>query len=667
MPGATASASMPARELAAHQGPYSAQDLRQHAANVAGAATGPSAFAPPTRAQTYAASSGVAPPQFGASAPGTGARRAPGAGRDPTSSPARVGRGERAISTGAAARDDAQKLNQELQRLIEDAKNLDSQRQALKKDEKSWMDEVKRVEAVKKKVKQEVDELKQERDKLRAAAGKAPASARGLASGTDASADQSQLQELTKQLQTVEKEAREVEENLREELYKQQKTFEKMKEAKAVLEREGQGMVEKLRDELQQAKKDSSLDANKEEHYVLLQSNLQWSMDKQSTLQSRITAAIQETQRITDAWQQSEFHYKRMSETFKDEEEQWTQEKEMWDLELGKMEKVEQVLKQQQVSLQEKLNAAQKRFEETDLEMRELQGRFSEDQQRMTRGLEERERLQHTQHQSLEEKALSLRTEVAALREEVNMTTAEKKELEVRCGHLETSIQQLEERRRFTQPQGGAASRGRTGAREERGRDASESPAPSAASSASSNRFSTRLKGQNCTVNFVGDTATRTKGCRQCVVLSDQPIEHFPGHGWYFELRINEVVTGWVGGLGIGVSLMSPSQITCLPDRAWRVPRTWIAGYWGRMFANGTQFIIDWKPQDLAVGDTVGFQVTPTGECVVYVNSISKVVFNSLPVPLEGDNTELTACVDVFASASSVTLVDAHPPTMLES
>merc|ERR1711924_28659 len=104
--------------------------------------------------------------------------------------------------------------------------------------------------------------------------------------------------------------------------------------------------------------------------------------------------------------------------------------------------------------------------------------------------------------------------------------------------------------------------------------------------------------------------------------------QHFPGHGWYFELRINEVVTGWVGGLGIGVSLMSPSQITCLPDRAWRVPRTWIAGYWGRMFANGTQFIIDWKPQDLAVGDTVGFQVTPTGECVVYVNSISKVVFN---------------------------------------
>merc|ERR1719158_554718 len=187
------------------------------------------------------------------------------------------------------------------------------------------------------------------------------------------------------------------------------------------------------------------------------------------------------------------------------------------------------------------------------------------------------------------------------------------------------------------------------------------------ASSRGSTRFSTRIKGQNCTVSFDGATATRTKGCRQCVVLGDAPLELHVGCGWYFELRINEVVAGWVGGLGIGITLTRPGSLPCLPDRAWRVPNSWIAGYWGRMFGNGQQHLIDWKPQDLKAGDRVGYLVNLKGECIVYVNDEVRVQFTESKVPVSPKGTELTALVDVFASAASVTLIDAQPPGITDS
>ena len=84
-----------------------------------------------------------------------------------------------------------------------------------------------------------------------------------------------------------------------------------------------------------------------------------------------------------------------------------------------------------------------------------------------------------------------------------------------------------------------------------------------------------------------------------------------------------------------------------------RIPGSWVAGYWGRMFTNGQQHLIDWKPQDLKQQDRVGFLVSPKGESVVYVNGQEKVRFKETLVPTE---EPLLPIVDVFASTASVTI-----------
>jgi len=253
----------------------------------------------------------------------------------------------------------------------------------------------------------------------------------------------------------------------------------------------------------------------------------------------------------------------------------------------------------------------------------------------------------------LERENSRLNLELATLKLELQQANREKQAATAQTDQLRKSIEQLEERQRYI-PQGtcGASQRDRS---------------VRSASSRGSSRFRTTLKGNNCMMTFDGMTATRTKGCRQCVVLGDAPLEHHAGVGWYFELMVNEVVSGWVGGLGVGVTTARPSNITQLPDRAWRVPNSWIAGYWGRMFANGQQHLIEWRPQDLKVNEKVGFLVTLSGECIVYVNGEVKVHFNEVPVPISGADAELIALVDVFASTASVSLIEAIPPQVLEN
>ena len=46
---------------------------------------------------------------------------------------------------------------------------------------------------------------------------------------------------------------------------------------------------------------------------------------------------------------------------------------------------------------------------------------------------------------------------------------------------------------------------------------------------------------------------------------------------------------GWVGGLGIGLTQTSSASLRRAPDKAWRMPRTFILGYWGRAFCDGKE------------------------------------------------------------------------------
>lgn len=61
---------------------------------------------------------------------------------------------------------------------------------------------------------------------------------------------------------------------------------------------------------------------------------------------------------------------------------------------------------------------------------------------------------------------------------------------------------------------------------------------------------------------------------------SESP-RHISQEGRYFEIRVEEIVPGWVGGLGIGVA-QQPSQnidgLKRLPDKAWRIPKTTVVG-----------------------------------------------------------------------------------------
>lgn len=152
-----------------------------------------------------------------------------------------------------------------------------------------------------------------------------------------------------------------------------------------------------------------------------------------------------------------------------------------------------------------------------------------------------------------------------------------------------------------------------------------------------------------------------------CAVFGDSPLPRIPDVGWYFRLRINSGCSNWVGGFAIGVTLSKPSSLVPLPDRAARVPRSWIAGYWGRTFANGQERLNDWNPQALRPGDEVAFLVGTEGECSVFVNDEERCRFADPPVPVSQhmiavEEVELTALIDVSAAATSVTFLNGAPP-----
>ena len=74
------------------------------------------------------------------------------------------------------------------------------------------------------------------------------------------------------------------------------------------------------------------------------------------------------------------------------------------------------------------------------------------------------------------------------------------------------------------------------------------------------------------TLSSDGCSATRTQGCRQSVAMGSNG-------GLYFEVTVDDMVDEWVGGTGIGVT-RSVSTRRRGPDKAWRMPNTYIVGYW---------------------------------------------------------------------------------------
>lgn len=166
--------------------------------------------------------------------------------------------------------------------------------------------------------------------------------------------------------------------------------------------------------------------------------------------------------------------------------------------------------------------------------------------------------------------------------------------------------------------------------------------------------------GVNVEISEDGFTVTRTRGCRQAVAVGIAPLE-LKSFGKYFEIEVLETVDGWVGGLGIGVTTSPPESVRRMPDKAWRMPGTFVAGYGGSTYMDGIDSKTSWKPDVLSAGSRIGVLI-PCGsvaEMLVFVDGI---------LVVRSENTQLMShatvfpVVDVFAATRVVRLLpDALP------
>lgn len=175
--------------------------------------------------------------------------------------------------------------------------------------------------------------------------------------------------------------------------------------------------------------------------------------------------------------------------------------------------------------------------------------------------------------------------------------------------------------------------------------------------------FSQTTCGANLILSDDCYTASRTRGCRQSVAVGSAPLIR-QTWGWFFEVVIEETVSGWVGGLGIGVTRTAPGQLHRVPDKAWRMPGTFIVGYWGCVFLEGKERRVQWRSDTLRIGSRVGVLVTCDGswDLIVFVNDQPVVRVEGALSPPNGkhfsnDSHEaLYPVVDVFAATKSITL-----------
>jgi len=162
--------------------------------------------------------------------------------------------------------------------------------------------------------------------------------------------------------------------------------------------------------------------------------------------------------------------------------------------------------------------------------------------------------------------------------------------------------------------------------------------------------------GINVELSEDGYAARRTRGCRQSVVIGSSPLD-LQEQGWYFEVVVRETVNGWVGGLGIGVTRTAPSELRRLPDKGWRIPGTFIVGYWGCVFLDGRERRTKWKADSLEVGSKVGLLITGDGkgDLIVFVDGCPVVRADGV-LPSAGQLDSLYPVIDIFAATLSVEL-----------
>jgi len=259
---------------------------------------------------------------------------------------------------------------------------------------------------------------------------------------------------------------------------------------------------------------------------------------------------------------------------------------------------------------------------------------------------------QRDEIRKLSEEKQKLTQDLAAAQEAVTQSRLAEKEWSLERARLLAEIQELR-RASGTQPTSGAqaTSPGQsldTKEIQERLQDLQQKQHES-----KDEAFS-QMCGSNIELSQDGFIATRVRGSRQSVVLGSAPLRRQAG-GWYYEVRVREVVDGWVGGLGIGVTKTSPSMITSmLPDKAWRIPQTCVVGYWGCAFIEGKEQKTGWRSDAVAPGSIVGLLISDSGDLRVFVDQVSVALVEGA-VTITPD-LQMYPVLDIFAATVSVQL-----------
>eukprot|EP00929_Paragymnodinium_shiwhaense_P011740 TRINITY_DN11795_c0_g1_i2.p1 TRINITY_DN11795_c0_g1~~TRINITY_DN11795_c0_g1_i2.p1 ORF type:complete len:1567 (+),score=451.44 TRINITY_DN11795_c0_g1_i2:90-4790(+) len=162
----------------------------------------------------------------------------------------------------------------------------------------------------------------------------------------------------------------------------------------------------------------------------------------------------------------------------------------------------------------------------------------------------------------------------------------------------------------------------------------------------------------------------KAEGAEFGVVFGTTELRRF-AEGWYFEVTLEERLSGEQDGLVVGVTTADPSTLTDnqLDDMmvADAVPDSWSFGYDGRAKKMGSEEMleINWQPSELNPGNSVGLLVTPNGDVIIYQNAV-QVAQESFGLPVGGylsSAKPFFPFIDLLGSAVAATyVVGAEPP-----
>jgi len=184
--------------------------------------------------------------------------------------------------------------------------------------------------------------------------------------------------------------------------------------------------------------------------------------------------------------------------------------------------------------------------------------------------------------------------------------------------------------------------------------------------------FYSKACGSNTSISPDGYAARRTRGVRQSVVVGSTPLKRQACGSLYFEVVINETMSGMVGGLGIGMTHSAPGAQQSPPDgdEARSVPSSFIVGYEGHAYLGPREWNTPWQPEGLLPHQRVGCLVTGDAEpcMVVLVDGTPVVKVDHVALIDAGfvEDAPLYPVVDVYSATLAVRLAPSARPLALE-